>query len=297
MKQRLPHSSGSIRFSANISLPKRGFPRNSAIIGARNAAMKVQRIMPTGSAASVYSANISAAPAYIPPHGLTRHPEKYDAHIYTPDELERFFTAVDDSRSVPSECPYRALVMPVFFRILYTSGMRVSELRLAKIRDIDLANGYIRVLSGKNQKDRLVPIHPDLVSRCVELKDQIHSGSPENEFFFMVRPGREMTLQNLYHNFRRYLDKARILHTGRGPRIHDFRHTYCVNLLLKWSEEGKDLLAYLPYMRTMLGHESFEETAYYLKLTSAAFPFVREHLEAAFPDIIQEVAFHEHEFY
>ena len=64
-----------------------------------------------------------------------------------------------------------------------------------------------------------------------------------------------------------------------------------MNLLLKWSEEGKDLLAYLPYMRTMLGHESFEETAYYLKLTSAAFPFVREHLEAAFPDIIQEVAF------
>ena len=96
---------------------------------------------------------------------------------------------------------------------------------------------------------------------------------------------------------RQYLDKAGIPHTGRGPRIHDFRHTYCVNLLLKWSEEGKDLLAYLPYMRTMLGHESFEETAYYLKLTSAAFPFVREHLEAAFPDIIQEVAFHEHEFY
>lgn len=50
-------------------------------------------------------------------------------------------------------------------------------------------------------------------------------------------------------------------------------------------------------MRTMLGHESFEETDYYLKLTSAAFPFVREHLETAFPDIIQEVAFHEHEFY
>lgn len=236
-------------------------------------------------------------PAYIPPHGLTRHPEKYDAHIYTPDELGRFFAAIDASQSVPSECPYRALVMPVFFRILYTSGMRVSELRLAKIRDVNLANGYIRVISGKNQKDRLVPIHPDLVSRCLELKDQIHSSSSENEFFFLVRPGREMTLQNLYHNFRRYLDKARISHTGRGPRIHDFRHTYCVNLLLKWSEEGKDLLAYLPYMRTMLGHESFEETAYYLKLTSAAFPFVREHLEAAFPDIIQEVAFHEHEFY
>ena len=93
--------------------------------------------------------------------------------------------------------PLPGLVMPVFFRILYTSGMRVSELRLAKIRDVDLASGYIRVLSGKNQKDRLVPIHPDLVSRCVELKDQIHSSSPEDEFFFMVRPGREMTLREL----------------------------------------------------------------------------------------------------
>ena len=82
-----------------------------------------------------------------------------------------------------------------------------------------------------------------------------------------------------------------------GIRIHDFRHTYCVNLLLKWSEEGKDLLAYLPYMHTMLGHESFEETAYCRQRTSAASPFGREHLEAACPDIIQEVAFHEHEFY
>ena len=89
-------------------------------------------------------------PAYIPPHGLTRHPQKYNAHIYTKEELDRFFAVVDASRSVPSECPYRSLVMPVFFRILYTSGMRVSELRLAQVRDVDLTNGYIRVLSGKN---------------------------------------------------------------------------------------------------------------------------------------------------
>lgn len=100
-----------------------------------------------------------------------------------------------------------------------------------------------------------------------------------------------MTLQNLYHNFRRYLEKASISHTGKGPRIHDFRHTYCVNLLRKWSEEGKDLMAYLPYMKTMLGHESFEETAYYLKLTSVAFPSIREALSKAFPNIIEMVEF------
>ncbi|WP_026508615.1 tyrosine-type recombinase/integrase, partial [Butyrivibrio sp. MC2013] len=222
---------------------------------------------------------------------------KYDAHIFTDDELERFFKAVDASKSVPSECPYRALVMPVFFRILYTSGMRVSELRLAKLRDVNLDEGYIRVRQGKNQKDRLVPIHPKLVEKCIYLKSQIHQSSSEDEFFFMIRPGCEMKLFNVYHNFRRYLEKAQIPHTGRGPRVHDFRHTYCVNLLRKWAGEEKDLMAYLPYMRTMLGHESFEETAYYLKLTAAAFPSIRESLDKAFPDVIGEVVFDEFEYY
>lgn len=232
-------------------------------------------------------------PAYIPPHGMVKHPPRYDAHIYTDGELRSFFAAVDASQSVPSECPYRALVMPVFFRILYTSGMRVSELRLARISDVDLDRCCIRVRDGKNHKDRLVPIHPDLAVRCRVLKETIHSGSGDDEFFFMLRPGREMTLQNLYRNFRRYLEKAGIPHTGRGPRIHDFRHTYCVNLLLKWAEEGKDLMAFLPYMRTMLGHEGFEETAYYLKLTAAAFPLIRQKLDGSFPDLIREVSFHD----
>lgn len=236
-------------------------------------------------------------PAYIPPRGLVRHPPKYDAHIYTEDELNRFFAAVDASQSVPSECPYRALVMPIFFRLLYTSGMRVSELRLARLQDVNLEDGYIRIRNGKNHKDRLVPIHPELISRCVCLKKEIHTGSADDEFFFMIHPGKEMTLQNLYHNFRRYLEKAGIPHTGHGPRIHDFRHTYCVNLLLKWTQEGKDLLAYLPYMRTVLGHESFEETAYYIKLTASAFPDIRKKLDTAFPDIISEVCFNDQEFY
>lgn len=236
-------------------------------------------------------------PVYVPPKGLTRHPPKYDAHIFTDDELGRFFRAVDASQSVPSECPYRALVMPVFFRILYTSGMRVSELRLARLKDVNLNERYIRVLHGKNHKDRLVPIHPGLAAKCIHLKEQIHQTSSEDEFFFMLRPGCEMKLFNVYHNFRRYLDKAGIPHTGHGPRVHDFRHTYCVNLLHKWIGEGKDLMVYLPYMRTMLGHETFEETAYYLKLTAAAFPTIRESLDKAFPDIIGEVIFNEQDYY
>lgn len=236
-------------------------------------------------------------PAYVPPKGITHKRIRYDAHIYTDDELQRFFDAVDKSQSVPDSCPYRGDVMPVFFRILYTSGMRVSELRLARISDVNLEDGYILVHEAKNHKERLIPIHPILLKQCKELKTKIHTGSSDNEYFFMILPGKPMTLGNVYKNFRRYLEQAGISHTGTGPRIHDFRHTYCVNLLRKWTDEGKDLIAYLPYMRTMLGHESFEETAYYLKLTAERFPYIKERMKESFPDLIKEAEINEHEFY
>ena len=49
-------------------------------------------------------------------------------------------------------------------------------------------------------------------------------------------------------------------------------------------------------MKTMLGHESFNETAYYLKLTAELFPTIRIKLEKAYPDIIEEVELHEEFF-
>ncbi len=113
----------------------------------------------------------------------------------------------------------------------------------------------------------------------------------------MIRPSQPMPLVNVYRNFRRYLEKSGISHTGHGPRVHDFRHTYCVNLLRKWTDEEKDLLAYLPYMRTMLGHESFEQTAYYLKLTVDRFPYIKKQLQSSFPNLIEEASFDEREFY
>lgn len=84
--------------------------------------------------------------------------------------------------------------MPVFFRILYTSGMRVSELRLTRIRDINLEKGYIHVHEAKNHKERLIPIHPLLIIQCKELKEKIHADSPDDEYFFMILPGKPMSL-------------------------------------------------------------------------------------------------------
>ena len=106
-----------------------------------------------------------------------------------------------------------------------------------------------------------------------------------------------MTLGNLYKNFRRFLWRARISHggMGKGPRIHDFRHTYAVHCLKKWSEEEKDLTVYLPILKTYMGHDSFEETAYYLRLTADVFPEITLKIETQYPGIIPELGGNTHE--
>ena len=99
-----------------------------------------------------------------------------------------------------------------------------------------------------------------------------------------------MTLGNLYKNFRRFLWRARISHRGRGngPRLHDLRHTFAVNCLKKWVEQGCDLNVYLPILKTYMGHDSFTETAYYLRLTADVFPSLVLKLESKHPNIIPQ---------
>ena len=85
--------------------------------------------------------------------------------------------------------------------------------------------------------------------------------------------------------------RARISHRGKGhgPRIHDFRHTYAVHCLKKWVEQEKDLMTYLPMLKTYMGHDSFAETAYYLRLTADVFPTMMIKIELHYSAIIPEL--------
>ena len=97
-----------------------------------------------------------------------------------------------------------------------------------------------------------------------------------------------MTGGNIYKNFRRFLWKARISHRGKGygPRIHDFRHTYAIHCLKKWTEQEKDLTVYLPLLKTYMGHDSFKDTAYYLRMTADVFPGITLKMETHYRDLI-----------
>ena len=83
-------------------------------------------------------------PAYIIPGGIPHKQIHYDAHIFTETELKAFFTSIDQCKSSPFS-PYRCYVIPVFFRLLFTCGLRSSEARRLNIEDVDLTTGKILI--------------------------------------------------------------------------------------------------------------------------------------------------------
>jgi integrase/recombinase XerD len=234
--------------------------------------------------------------AYIIPKGYYPKERQYMPHIYTDDELKRFFSETEKCH-YSSEFPYRHLIMPIFFRMIYTCGLRVSEARLLKVSDVDLDAGILTINHSKKDNSRLVPIADSLLKRCIKYTETVHFLSKAEEYYFPALDGKPMTIGNVYKNFRKFLWSAGISHGGRGygPRIHDFRHSFCVHCLKKWSEQGKDLMVYLPILRIYLGHDSFKETAYYLRLTADVFPDITLKLETLYPGLIPELEGGAHE--
>ena len=228
--------------------------------------------------------------AFVYPSGLMPRVPRYVPHIYTNEELKLIFAQTDRCHYC-YEVPYRHFVMPVFFRLLYGCGMRLSEARLLRVMDVDLREGVITVTNAKLDKHRQLPVSSELLERLREYHKNVHLLSATTDWFFPGYACKPMTTGNVEKNLRKFLWQARISHGGRGkgPRVHDFRHTMAVHCLRRWVMEDKDLRAYLPVLQAYLGHASLNDTAYYLHLTADLFPDIIEKVERIFGDIIPKV--------
>jgi integrase/recombinase XerD len=236
--------------------------------------------------------------AYVLPKNTIRKGPRYIPYIFCNDELAAFFKQVDACH-YSVEVPHRHWIMPLLFRILYGCGLRVSEALHLKVRDVDLDAGVLTILDGKLNKDRLVPLSKELLNRCYAYVKQVHLFSNPNDYFFPAPNNQSITILNVYKNFRRFLWKARISHGGwgKGPRVHDFRHTFTVHCLRRWVLEGKDLTTYLPVLKTYLGHHSFSDTSQYLRLTAELYPDITAKVEHAFGNVIPAMGGEWHETY
>jgi integrase len=212
-------------------------------------------------------------PAYAPPVGMTQKVQlDFTPYIFGREAIRGLWQAADRLPAVPVS-PLHHLVMPEVFRLLYSCGLRVSEVVRLSVDDVDLESGVLRIRQGKFRKDRLVPVAPTMTERLRRFQEAVGRRPAESPFFTKAR-GAPHDGKSIYITFRRLLRDAGIPHggRGRGPRLHDLRHTFAVHRLEEWVRAGVDLDAGLPVLAAYMGHQSLTGTQRYLRITPEVFP-------------------------
>lgn len=227
--------------------------------------------------------------AYIyPPCAESIGRYSYVPYIFSEEELKRIFTICDSYPVSYSSCN-RHLILPLLFRILYCCGLRISEALNLKISDVNLKQGTLFIRNTKFNKERIVPMTDTLTKRCRLYVKKVHKYSSPGSFFFPSPYGGNYKHSTIYKLFREILWKTKISHGGKGPRLHDFRHSFSVHCLKKWVLQKEDITNLLPYLSTYLGHVDLRGTQHYLRLTADLYPEIIACIEDKFSSLIPEV--------
>jgi integrase/recombinase XerD len=166
-------------------------------------------------------------------------------------DIDELITGVDLSK--PEGHRNRAIL-----EVLYSCGLRVSELTELKISNIYPDKGFIRVI-GKGNKERLVPIGGKAIREINNyLPDRNHLQTIQKEsqdILFLNRRGKKLTRVMIFT-----IIKDLAVKTGLKRHVspHTFRHSFATHLI----EGGADLRA----VQEMLGHESIMTTEIYTHL-------------------------------
>jgi integrase/recombinase XerD len=228
---------------------------------------------------------------YIPP--LPKCPKTFIPYIYSPDEINAIFRACDSLRMKCRNVYSCLLIMPCLIRMLFGTGIRISEALSLKNKDVDITGGCLTLRDTKNGKDRLVPISASLAQVCkdyLEYRGRLPVAYLEldDHPFFVSLNGEVCKHDSVYRWFRDVLEIAEIPFNGnrKGPRIHDARHSFACYSFVKLSDEGMDMYCSWPYLSTYLGHQSLAATEQYLRLTSNMYPELLKDADGVSIDVL-----------
>jgi integrase len=216
----------------------------------------------------------------------------FKPHIYSYDEIERYFNAVDsfDSRKNRK----LKIQFPVLFRLLYCCGTRINETLGIRKQDVDIEEGIVKLYETKNNCERYIVLGDDLKELMQQFADKTFYLLADDEYIFSNANGSRYSGDRLYDYHRELLRRAGIPYIGggAGPRIHDWRHTFSVYTLKRMIDSGLDMYVALPILSTYLGHKSIYATEQYVRLAMSMFPYIeekfRDKAEAVFGGISYE---------
>ncbi len=137
--------------------------------------------------------------------------------------------------------------------LMYSSGLRISEVVNMKIEDFDFENKLLRVQQGKGKKDR----NTILSEKIVEVLHKYTKNKNIGDYAFESQRGGKLTKRSVQKSFSDALKKSGI---KKKASCHSLRHSFATHLL----ENGTDIR----YIQELLGHKNLETTQIYTKVAN-----------------------------
>lgn len=216
------------------------------------------------------------------PHAdlLPYRPKRATPYLYTTAEIQALLRA---TQALPSLRGLRGATHATILGLLVVTGMRVSEVLALTREDVDLTDGMLTVRRTKFDKTRLIPLHSssrDALRAYADRRDALVRGN-WHEAFFTTDLGTPMRVGAVRRTFIKLcrLVGLRSPTDRKGPRLHDFRHRFAVENLLRWYRHDLDASRRLPALSTYLGHVGIAATYWYFEAVPELLELAARRLE------------------
>lgn len=202
----------------------------------------------------------------VPPPGLLPcQLRRRVPQLYQDGDILRLMDAL---RQIDHVNEFKGTSYATLFGLLAVTGMRIGEATGLDRQDVDLERGLITVRRAKGNKSRLVPLHPSAqraLQKYADLRDKIFP-EPSSPGFFVSERGTRLVDCSVNRWFLLVACQIGLRKPGgrRGPRVHDLRHHFAIQTLLRWYRTDVDVEVHLPELSTYLGHVHVRDTYWYL---------------------------------
>ena len=219
----------------------------------------------------------------IPTHGPGNMILK-EPHAFTDRELKNFFYACDHIHITRNGLMHRLmkLTIPVFFRLLFSTGMRTNEVRNLYVKDVDLKHGIINIRHTKGYIEHRVALHPTMKEILVEYDASVNKLKPNRKCFFPSYYDEYYTLSWMDYNFEILWFK----YNHNQATAYHLRHHFATTNINSWPAQSEKFNRNLLYLSRSMGHSIVETTMYYYNFTPKLAEILKERKNKTFNEII-----------
>jgi len=206
----------------------------------------------------------------IPAPGLLPfRPKRARPYLYSDDEIRSLLRAARDMPCRYEGDELRPLTYYCLFGLLSVSGLRLGEACSLEVQDVDLEAAVLTIRGAKFGKSRLVPLHAstrEVLADYIARRNRHWRARPVSPYLFVSSWGNRLDGGDIHRTF--YALSRQIGLRGvadsHGPRLHDMRHRFATNTLVRWYRSNQDPERRLPILSAYLGHVHVADTQWYL---------------------------------